>query len=90
MTDRRRTGLKEVDDSESSAETKQTDYSTRVNKESGIEAIRSHTPRLRFATPDASVELGLTQEAVRQSSLIAESPETSISSSSHVSVWLSA
>ena len=71
-------------------ETEQTDHSTRVNKEGRVEAIRSHTPRVRFATPDASVELGLTQEAVRQSSLLAESPETSISSSSRVSVWLSA
>ena len=83
-----------IDDADRSiglnVETEQTDHSTRVNKEGGVEAIRSHTPRVRFATPDASVELGLTQEAVRQSSLLAESPETSISSSSRVSVWLSA
>ena len=73
--------------------TEQTDCFGRgseVAKGGGAKAVRSHTPKVRFATPDASVELyALTLKeatSVRQSLLSAESLESSISSWIHVSV----
>ena len=94
-----RTGLSkrptssELDGSSSDTETEQTDHCARgseVAKGGVARAARSHTRQVRFATPDASVELyALTLRevtSVRQSLLSAESPESSISSWIHVSV----
>ena len=61
-----RTGLSkrptssELDGSSSDTETEQTDHCARgseVAKGGGAKAARSHTRQVRFATPDASVEL---------------------------------
>ena len=89
----RRPNSLEPSDDDSDVEPEQTDHCTRGGKVAeggGGEAVRSHARRVRFATPDASVELyALTLKevtSVRQSLLSAESPESSIGSWTHVSV----